>query len=53
MVFWGDSLWVRVNRLDSITCYMARVKFSIAMSIECLLLVTGIDIAERSEKVLL
>lgn len=28
-ILFGESLWVRVNRLDSITCWMARVKFLI------------------------
>lgn len=42
---------IMVNRLDLIVSF--RVKFSISMSMNCLLFVAVLDIAQRSERVLL
>lgn len=38
---------MRVNKLDSIAWWMVQMRLSISMSIECLLLIAGLDIVGR------
>lgn len=42
-----------VKKLTAITWWMIRVKFSIAMSIDCLSLVVRFEMADISERILL